>query len=553
MSQTTTFEDCFNALQGTPPRAKRSQPLAPTSAQRRNGSPASSAKKKSKGGDRFIPQRSSMDLDVSHFELTRGGASNSDDADGMSNVNASPAKEEYNSRLAQTLMQTGPTSKVLSFKSKAPKAPEDHQSSLRVLYAQNREASLLPRKFSRHIPQAPERILDAPELLDDYYLNLLDWSATNVLGVALGDSIYLWNASDGTIQQLMQTPEDTHVTSLSWIPQGNYMAVGTSDHKVQIWDVEKLKQVRSMDGHKDRVSSLAWNGPMLSSGGRDSQIIHHDVREQRHKVGCLRGHTQEVCGLKWSPSGTQLASGGNDNLLNIWDDRYTSAANQTTDTALHRLDAHRAAVKALAWCPWQKSLLASGGGTADRMIRFWNSNSGTCLNEVDTHSQVCALQWSLYDKELVSSHGYSHNQLILVRARSVPPSPADQRPCSRALLRVAARACSARVRLSTASASPLPRLRPPSLACALPRLTTCARAPSCHSGSTRAWSRWQSSRGTPAACCTWRSLPMGRRSCLLPPTRPSASGTSCRGATPRRRRLRWPRIPCSTTPCRSAK
>ena len=40
-------------------------------------------------------------------------------------------------------------------------------------------------------------------------------------------------------------------------------------------------------------------------------------------------------------------------------------------------------------------------------------NSGACLNEVDTHSQVCALQWSMHDKELVSSHGYSHNQLIL--------------------------------------------------------------------------------------------------------------------------------------------
>ena len=47
------------------------------------------------------------------------------------------------------------------------------------------------------------------------------------------------------------------------------------------------------------------------------------------------------------------------------------------------------------------------------MIRFWNANNGNMLNEVDTHSQVCSLQWSVHDKELVSSHGYSHNQLIL--------------------------------------------------------------------------------------------------------------------------------------------
>jgi cell division cycle protein 20 (cofactor of APC complex) len=171
--------------------------------------------------------------------------------------------------------------------------------------------------------------------------------------------------------------------------------------------------VRSMDGHRARVSSLAWNNHLLSSGGRDSQIIHHDVRVAEHKVGVLKGHTQEVCGLKWSPWGTQLASGGNDNLLNIWDDRYASTNTHVTDQSLFRLDAHQAAVKALAWCPWQRNLLASGGGTADRTIKFWNSTSGAMINSVDTKSQVCALQWSAHDKELVSSHGYSHNQLIL--------------------------------------------------------------------------------------------------------------------------------------------
>lgn len=191
------------------------------------------------------------------------------------------------------------------------------------------------------------------------------------------------------------------------------MAVGTSDHKVQIWDVERLKQVRCMCGHRARVSSLSWNGPLLSSGGRDSVVMHHDVRVQEHRIGTLRGHVQEVCGLKWSPSGNQLASGGNDNILNVWDDRYMASANGVCDQPLFRLDQHQAAVKALAWCPWQRHLLASGGGTADRMIRFWNANTGACLNAVDTHSQVCALQWAKHDKELVSSHGYSHNQLIL--------------------------------------------------------------------------------------------------------------------------------------------
>ena len=51
----------------------------------------------------------------------------------------------------------------------------------------------------------PERILDAPELVNDYYLNLLDWSADNRLAVALGENVYLWNAGriDFTLLQFI--------------------------------------------------------------------------------------------------------------------------------------------------------------------------------------------------------------------------------------------------------------------------------------------------------------------------------------------------------------
>ena len=44
--------------------------------------------------------------------------------------------------------------------------------------------------------------------------------------------------------------------------------------------------------------------------------------------------------------------------------------------------------QALAWCPFQSNLLASGGGTADRCIKTWNTHTGAMLNSVDTKSQV---------------------------------------------------------------------------------------------------------------------------------------------------------------------
>jgi cell division cycle 20-like protein 1 (cofactor of APC complex) len=87
--------------------------------------------------------------------------------------------------------------------------------------------------------------------------------------------------------------------------------------------------------------------------------------------------------------------------------------NKGTAVPVHCLSDHKAAVKAIAWSPHQHGLLATGGGTADRTIRFWNILSGQCIQSIDTGSQVCNLSWSLSSTELVSTHGYSQNQIII--------------------------------------------------------------------------------------------------------------------------------------------
>lgn len=146
---------------------------------------------------------------------------------------------------------------------------------------------------------------------------------------------------------------------------------------------------------------------MLSSGSRDRWILHHDLSSPSHYVDKFTGHLQEVCGLKWSFDGQHLASGGNDNKLFVWEPRTTSCV------PLYRFTNHTAAVKAIAWSPHQRGLLASGGGTADRCIRFWNVSTGEMIDCLDTGSQVCDLAWSKNVDEIVSTHGYSQNQVVV--------------------------------------------------------------------------------------------------------------------------------------------
>ncbi|KEH22236.1 putative transcription factor WD40-like family [Medicago truncatula] len=260
-----------------------------------------------------------------------------------------------------------------------------------------------------------ERILDAPYILDDFYLNLLDWSSRNVVGIAIENSVYLWNASDTSSSELV-TVDDQHgpVTSINWAQDGCHLAVGLNNSLVQIWDTTAKKQLRTLKAghsHRARVGSLAWNNHILTTGGMDGKIVNNDVRVRSHIVESFRAHKGEVCGLKWSPSGKQLASGGSDSVVHIWDSSVVSSNSRTG--WLHRFNEHKAAVKALAWCPFQANLLASGGGGGDRCIKLWNTHTGARLDSVDTGSQVSGLLWNQNERELLSSHGFTENQLTL--------------------------------------------------------------------------------------------------------------------------------------------
>jgi cell division cycle 20-like protein 1, cofactor of APC complex len=271
-----------------------------------------------------------------------------------------------------------------------------------------------PPKRKRRISKVPFKVLDAPSLQDDFYLNLVDWSSQNVLAVGLGSCVYLWSACTSKVTKLcdLAASEDV-VTAVAWAQRGTHLAVGTNRGEVQLWDTIHGAMVRSMPGHSARVGTLAWSGPMLASGSRDRLIYLRDVRAESPFTDTLSNHKQEVCGLKWSfDEPSFLASGGNDNHLHVIDPRNTQAP-------LFEFADHTAAVKAIAWSPHQHGLLASGGGTADRCIRFWNTLSGVSLNKIDTGSQVCNLAWSQNCNELVSTHGYSLNQIVIWRYPSM--------------------------------------------------------------------------------------------------------------------------------------
>jgi cell division cycle protein 20 (cofactor of APC complex) len=173
-----------------------------------------------------------MDMDISQFLMENRPP-------------PSPTKEGYREKLAQSLFdgKLNAGSKVLAFRAKAP-SPKKQT----VLYSTSQQAKPVA-KTSRYIPQNAEKILDAPETVDDFYLNLLDWSSQNVVAISLGNTVYLWDAATGGIKELVKTETPSNIiTSVSWTKDGGHLAVGTDDGIVSLWDVNEGRALRQLRG-----------------------------------------------------------------------------------------------------------------------------------------------------------------------------------------------------------------------------------------------------------------------------------------------------------------
>jgi len=386
-------------------RTVRTKTATPAKTPKTDGA-SGATKNENNGYDRFIPRRTVMDNDVSNYHLHKSDNSQDEDED------------EFQQKMKDNLLNSEVNKcqhKILEMKIKPPENREGEVNG-KLLYSTSKPTPA-KKAGARFIPSSAMKILDAPDVSDDYYLNLLDWGSTGKVAIALYQTIYLWDSVAGGVtdlfSQVTNMSNDTIITSVKWITDGTHIAVGMSNGTVELWDTLKQEKVRAMRGHPQRVGVLAWNGPFLSSGCKDGSIHNHDVRIANHHTSSFNSHVEEVCGMEWAPDGHYFASGANDYALNVWDLRKVNAIASAAqpcveiDTPVMSLVGHTSAVKAVSWCPWQRHVLASGGGITDRNIKIWSTIRGTgnCINSHDVMFPVSDVLWSETYKEIVASYG----------------------------------------------------------------------------------------------------------------------------------------------------
>jgi len=160
------------------------------------------------------------------------------------------------------------------------------------------------------------------------------------------------------------------VAALAVAPDGGWLASGSLDGTVRIWDPGTGTRLHVLTGHAGAVHALAVapDGGWLASGSDDGTVRIWDP-DTGTRLRVLTGHAGAVDALAVAPDGGWLASGGRDGTVRIWD--------PGTGTRLHALTGHTDMVNALVTAPKgaKENWLASGSD--DGTVRIWDPDTGT--------------------------------------------------------------------------------------------------------------------------------------------------------------------------------
>ncbi|RMD41260.1 hypothetical protein DV735_g3848, partial [Chaetothyriales sp. CBS 134920] len=184
------------------------------------------------------------------------------------------------------------------------------------------------------------RVLDAPLLRDDFYCSILAYSFTSrTLAVALTNKVYLWTEEYGVRYPPLPTARATNfVTSLAFSSdegRKSILAIARHNGNVSLWSLLEPRP-RLEAPHPFPACCVAWR-PVLSYrqscrthaliasedllvGDDSGRIYYYSVEWPEFGAGAmallvkLDAHSQNICGLAWSPLGDTFVSGGNDNI-----------------------------------------------------------------------------------------------------------------------------------------------------------------------------------------------------------------------------------------------
>ena len=231
----------------------------------------------------------------------------------------------------------------------------------------------------------------------DSYVYRLNWSPNGQFLVtpSADNQASVWRISDGKKIQSIST-HTREVNSAVWSSCGNFIATCGDDFKIFVSSLDVKVKPIEIFLHTDEVNDLAWhpNKDILVSVSDDKKLILHDITDKDYITSSiLRGHTQTIWSVEWSPNGEWIATGSDDQTVRLW--RYNQDEIRT-------LKSHNSTVRCVKWFSDSERLVSAD---RDGNLIFWSIHSPDEPKIVNAHSSIITSISISYDEKIIASRG----------------------------------------------------------------------------------------------------------------------------------------------------
>ena len=168
-------------------------------------------------------------------------------------------------------------------------------------------------------------------------------------------------------------------------PDGKLLATAGFDNTVKIWDINpdgsiKPKEKKILTGHTGPVYAVAFHpkdAKIVATSSQDKTGRIWDLTSGKMKFE-LKGHTDIVDTIAFSPDGKSIATAGADKSVRLWD--------PATGKEVKNLGTHDGSVYTVVFSPDGK-LLASAGSGKDNFTKIWDLKTQKELKQLKGHKE----------------------------------------------------------------------------------------------------------------------------------------------------------------------
>uniref|UniRef100_UPI000563F62C nSTAND1 domain-containing NTPase n=1 Tax=Planktothrix agardhii TaxID=1160 RepID=UPI000563F62C len=207
-------------------------------------------------------------------------------------------------------------------------------------------------------------------------------------------TVKLWDISTGKEIKTLSGHINS-VNGVSFSPDGKLLATGSGDRTVKLWNTTTWEEIKTLTGRSSvHAVSFSPDSKRLATGSGDNTVKLWDATTGK-EIKTLRGHTDGVYAVSFSPNGKFLATGSLDTTVKLW--------NTTTWEEIKTLTGHTNSVWGVSFSPDSK-LLATG--SADNTVKLWDANTGKKIKTLSGHTNgVTSVSFSPDSKLLATGSG----------------------------------------------------------------------------------------------------------------------------------------------------